>query len=84
MKRLEKQLLLFLLLLGGVIYGQFGGDPGIDPGGSGFGGGIELIPITGATNVDLNSTHIYTVTALGGDQPSTGSWEVPGATIISS
>ncbi|WP_299156479.1 DUF6443 domain-containing protein [uncultured Tenacibaculum sp.] len=84
MKRLEKQLFLFLLLLGGVIYGQFGGDPGIDPGGSGFGGGIELIPITGATNVDLNSTHIYTVTALGGDQPSTGSWEVPGATIISS
>ncbi|MCF2876648.1 DUF6443 domain-containing protein, partial [Tenacibaculum sp. Cn5-1] len=88
MKRLEKQLLLLLLLLGGVIYGQFagGGDPEVDDGGSGLGlgGPIELIVVNGPTNVDLNSTHTYTLIAVGGGQPSTGTWEVSGATIINS
>ncbi|WP_272152186.1 MULTISPECIES: DUF6443 domain-containing protein, partial [Pseudomonadati] len=76
MKRLEKQLLLFLLLLGMVVYGQ----GGLGPGGPGFG---TLIPISGNTNVTLNSTHTYTVSAIGGNQPNTGTWTVAGATILS-
>ena len=83
MKRLEKKLLLLLLLLGVVVYGQLLPGGGLGPGGGPDQGFITLIPISGNTNVNLNSTHTYTLNALGGNQPNAGTWTVQGATILS-
>ncbi|MCF2875877.1 MULTISPECIES: DUF6443 domain-containing protein [unclassified Tenacibaculum] len=83
MKRLEKKLLLLLLLLGIVVYGQLLPGGGLGPGGGPDQGFITLIPISGNTNVNLNSTHTYTLNALGGNQPNAGTWTVQGATILS-
>ncbi|WP_299121065.1 DUF6443 domain-containing protein [uncultured Tenacibaculum sp.] len=86
MKKLEKQLLLLLLLLGGVIYGQLierGDVNDVEPGNY-IRGFIELIGIYGPTNVDLNSVHTYKLISIGHIQPSNEVWQVSGGTIINS
>ncbi|MCF2936644.1 MULTISPECIES: hypothetical protein, partial [unclassified Tenacibaculum] len=86
MKRLEKQLLLLLLLLGGVIYGQFRERGYLNDVGSrkylrGF---IRLIRINGPTNVGLNSTYTYKLIPMGSRLPKRGTWQVSGGIIINS